>query len=86
MSLVARCTKKLVASPAFNHLWKERVVRRIKAVDPNIAAFMKGFLQPNKFQISGRMTDGTPQGSSLSPVLFVVGIALGYHNENAGDS
>ncbi|KAF8464462.1 hypothetical protein BDZ91DRAFT_729920, partial [Kalaharituber pfeilii] len=71
MCIFKTSTKKLLASPAFNHLWKERVVRRIEAVDPNIAAFIKGFLQPNKFQISGRMTDRTPQGSSLSPVLFL---------------
>ncbi|KAF8464856.1 hypothetical protein BDZ91DRAFT_728996 [Kalaharituber pfeilii] len=77
MYIFKTSTKKLLA------------MRRIEAVDPNIAAFIEGFLQPNEFQISwdgktrgrGRMTDGTPQGSSLSPVLF-----LSHHNENAGDS
>ncbi|KAF8469941.1 RNase H-domain-containing protein [Kalaharituber pfeilii] len=63
---------------AFNFLKREKVVPRIW-VNANLAAFVGAFLQPNKFNLSwdgkeratGRMTDGTPQGSLLSPVLFL---------------
>ena len=64
---------------AFNSMEKRKVAEILKDL-PDVAEWVDRFLQPRKFNIrldgriigSTTMTEGTPQGSPLSPALFTI--------------
>jgi len=68
---------------AFNHLRHQPTLNKIRSCSPDNLAFVEQFLTPHHLQISwdgaprggAYMSEGTPQGSPLSPVLWLLFLA-----------